>query len=162
VPLVASAGLGSELFIWDLAAAQPLTGSGGSLPPTSSSSPSSSSSAPPASTANASPAAPAAASGLGGSGAGSGAGGAGGAGAAGGAGGGAAVGPVVGVCSPVPAKGHKDSVYSVAMNSAGSVVVSGGTEKVVRVWDPRTGTKQMKLKGHTENIRALAIDPTGR
>jgi hypothetical protein len=34
--------------------------------------------------------------------------------------------------------------------------------KVVRVWDPRTGSKNMKLRGHTDNIRALLIDSTGR
>lgn len=64
--------------------------------------------------------------------------------------------------SPVSAKGHKDSVYALAMNDTGTLLVSGGTEKVVRVWDPRTGSKNMKLRGHTDNIRTLLIDSTGR
>ena len=34
--------------------------------------------------------------------------------------------------------------------------------QAVRVWDPRSGTKQMKLKGHTDNIRALSLDSAGR
>ncbi|KAM7273644.1 hypothetical protein ACFE04_028308 [Oxalis oulophora] len=63
---------------------------------------------------------------------------------------------------PVAAKGHKESVYALAMNDPGSILVSGGTEKVVRVWDPRSGAKTMKLRGHTDNIRALLLDPTGR
>ncbi|CAK9201146.1 unnamed protein product [Sphagnum troendelagicum] len=63
---------------------------------------------------------------------------------------------------PIPAKGHKESVYALAMNDTGTVLVSGGTEKAVRVWDPRSGAKQMKLKGHTDNVRALLLDPTGR
>ncbi|KAK8712622.1 hypothetical protein V6N13_147856 [Hibiscus sabdariffa] len=63
---------------------------------------------------------------------------------------------------PIAAKGHKESVYALAMNDSGSLLVSGGTEKVVRVWDPRTGSKNMKLKGHTDNIRALLLDSTGR
>ncbi|KAF8401536.1 hypothetical protein HHK36_012478 [Tetracentron sinense] len=63
---------------------------------------------------------------------------------------------------PVAAKGHKESVYALAMNDSGTVLVSGGTEKVVRLWDPRTGSKTMKLRGHTENIRALLLDSTGR
>nr|XP_016451499.1 PREDICTED: WD repeat-containing protein 48-like [Nicotiana tabacum] len=63
---------------------------------------------------------------------------------------------------PVSAKGRKESVYALAMNESGSLLVSGGTEKVVRVWDPRTGSKNMKLKGHTDNIRALLLDSTGR
>jgi len=32
----------------------------------------------------------------------------------------------------------------------------------VRVWDPRSGSKTMKLKGHTDNIRALLLDSSGR
>ncbi|XP_010245380.1 PREDICTED: WD repeat-containing protein 48 isoform X2 [Nelumbo nucifera] len=63
---------------------------------------------------------------------------------------------------PIAAKGHKESVYALAMNENGSLLVSGGTEKVVRVWDSRTGSKTMKLRGHTDNIRALLLDPSGR
>ncbi|XP_073065247.1 uncharacterized protein [Primulina eburnea] len=63
---------------------------------------------------------------------------------------------------PVTAKGHKESVYALATNDRGTLLVSGGTEKVVRVWDSRTGSKTMKLKGHTDNIRALLLDSTGR
>ena len=31
--------------------------------------------------------------------------------------------------------------------------MSGSTEKVLRVWDPRTCAKLMKLKGHTDNVK---------
>ncbi|CAL9089816.1 unnamed protein product [Musa acuminata var. zebrina] len=64
--------------------------------------------------------------------------------------------------SPIVAKGHKESVYALAMNDSGTLLVSGGTEKVIRVWDPRTGSKNLKLRGHTDNIRALLLDSTGR
>lgn len=64
--------------------------------------------------------------------------------------------------TPIAAKGHKESVYALAMNDAGNILVSGGTEKAIRVWDPRSGIKSMKLKGHSDNIRALLLDPTGR
>eukprot|EP00250_Pteridium_aquilinum_P009427 c18661_g1_i1 orf=203-2506(+) len=64
--------------------------------------------------------------------------------------------------TPITAKGHKESVYALAMNDTATILVSGGTEKAVRVWDPRSGTKTMKLKGHTDNIRALLLDPSGR
>ncbi|PWA42460.1 G-protein beta WD-40 repeat-containing protein [Artemisia annua] len=63
---------------------------------------------------------------------------------------------------PIAAKGHKESVYALAMNETGNLLVSGGTEKAIRVWDSRTGSKMMKLRGHTDNIRALLLDPTGR
>lgn len=34
---------------------------------------------------------------------------------------------------PISAKGHKESVYALAMNDTGNVLVSGGTEKVICV-----------------------------
>ncbi|MCO5554974.1 hypothetical protein L7F22_008514 [Adiantum nelumboides] len=64
--------------------------------------------------------------------------------------------------TPITAKGHKESVYAMAMNDTATILVSGGTEKAVRVWDPRSGAKTMKLKGHADNIRALLLDPSGR
>ncbi|XP_071804408.1 WD repeat-containing protein 48-like [Asterias amurensis] len=54
--------------------------------------------------------------------------------------------------------GQKDSIYSLAMNQSGSVVISGSTEKVLRVWDPRTCAKVMKLKGHTDNVKSLLVN----
>jgi len=47
------------------------------------------------------------------------------------------------------------------MNSMGSVIVSGSTEKVLRVWDPRTCQKLMKLKGHADNVKALVLNRDG-
>lgn len=57
--------------------------------------------------------------------------------------------------------GSKDSIYSLAMNAAGSVIVSGSTENMLRVWDPRTTNRLMKLRGHTENVKALVVSPDG-
>ncbi|KAF4521366.1 hypothetical protein B566_EDAN006955 [Ephemera danica] len=57
--------------------------------------------------------------------------------------------------------GNKDSIYSLAMNAPGTVIVSGSTEKVLRVWDPRTCAKLMKLKGHTDNVKALVLSRDG-
>lgn len=57
--------------------------------------------------------------------------------------------------------GNKDSIYSVAMNSMGTIIVSGSTEKVLRIWDPRTCQKLMKLKGHTDNVKALVLNRDG-
>ncbi|XP_041474967.1 WD repeat-containing protein 48-like [Lytechinus variegatus] len=57
--------------------------------------------------------------------------------------------------------GQKDSIYSLAMNQSGSVIISGSTEKVLRVWDPKTCAKIMKLKGHTDNVKALVINRDG-
>ncbi|OQV16986.1 WD repeat-containing protein 48 [Hypsibius exemplaris] len=57
--------------------------------------------------------------------------------------------------------GNKDSIYSVAMNPAGTVIVSGSTENLLRVWDPRSCQKLMKLKGHTENVRSIVLNRDG-
>ena len=57
--------------------------------------------------------------------------------------------------------GNKDSIYSLAMNQPGTVIVSGSTEKVLRIWDPRTCQKLMKLKGHTDNVKALVLNRDG-
>lgn len=57
--------------------------------------------------------------------------------------------------------GNKDSIYSLAMNPPGNMIVSGSTEKVIRVWDPRTCQKLMKLKGHSDNVKALVLNRDG-
>ena len=43
----------------------------------------------------------------------------------------------------------------------GTVIVSGSTEKVLRVWDPRSCAKLMKLKGHADNVKALILNKDG-
>lgn len=57
--------------------------------------------------------------------------------------------------------GSRDSIYSLAMNPSGTVIVSGSTENVLRIWDPRMCKKLMKLRGHAENVRALVVSPDG-
>ncbi|KAI6183916.1 hypothetical protein M3Y97_00539900 [Aphelenchoides bicaudatus] len=57
--------------------------------------------------------------------------------------------------------GSKNSIYSLAMNDLGTVVVAGSTENCLRLWDPRSCQKVAKLRGHTDNIRAVLIDRTG-
>lgn len=43
------------------------------------------------------------------------------------------------------------------MNPSGTVIVSGSTEKTLRLWDPRTCSRLLKLKGHTDNVKALVV-----
>lgn len=57
--------------------------------------------------------------------------------------------------------GNKESIYSLAMNQPGTVIVSGSTEKALRFWDPRNCAKLLKLKGHTDNVKALALSRDG-
>lgn len=47
------------------------------------------------------------------------------------------------------------------MNPSGTIIVSGSTEKVLRIWDPRVCSKLMKLRGHQDNIKALVLNRDG-
>lgn len=51
-------------------------------------------------------------------------------------------------------QGIKGSVYAVAMDAMGTLLVAGSPESAIRVSDPRTGAKAFKLRGHTDNIRS--------
>lgn len=57
--------------------------------------------------------------------------------------------------------GSRLSIYSLAMNDSGTVVVAGGTEKLLRIWDPRTCDRLMKLRGHTDNVRTVLLNREG-
>nr|GAT43609.1 predicted protein [Mycena chlorophos] len=58
---------------------------------------------------------------------------------------------------PADANSPKCSVYAVAADPFGHAVASGGPERVVRMWDPRSGKRSGKLVGHTDNIRAILL-----
>lgn len=60
-----------------------------------------------------------------------------------------------------PLDGSKDSIYSLAINQSGTLVASGSTEKLIRLWDPRTRQKLLKLRGHTDNVRSLLFSKDG-
>lgn len=47
------------------------------------------------------------------------------------------------------------------MNASGTLIVSGSTENVLRIWDTRTSNKLMKLRGHTDNIRSIIMNRDG-
>ncbi|KAF8178063.1 hypothetical protein BJ912DRAFT_670273 [Pholiota molesta] len=59
--------------------------------------------------------------------------------------------------NPPDALAPKSSVYAIAADPFGRTIVSGSPERVVRLWDPRTGRRTGKLVGHTDNIRAILI-----
>jgi len=63
---------------------------------------------------------------------------------------------------PTVLAGHRDSVYCLAMNTAGTLIASGSVEPEVRLWDARTARKHAKLAGHTDVVRALLLDADGR
>ena len=58
---------------------------------------------------------------------------------------------------PPEAAGPKASIYALATDPYGSVIASGSPERVIRMWDPRSGKRIAKPVGHTDNIRAILI-----
>ncbi|KAF7731707.1 hypothetical protein EC973_008879 [Apophysomyces ossiformis] len=56
----------------------------------------------------------------------------------------------------------KLSIYALAINPTGTIIATGSPEKVVRLWDTRSGKRIGKLTGHTDNIRALLISDDGK
>lgn len=59
-------------------------------------------------------------------------------------------------------KGAKASIYCVGIAKDANLIVSGGTELALRVWDVRTKRKVSKLKGHTDTVRGLCINDDGK
>lgn len=57
---------------------------------------------------------------------------------------------------------HGDGVAAVAFSPNGALCATGGGDRTVRVWDPRTGRLVQELSGHSGTVRALAFSPDRR
>ncbi|KAM3589904.1 hypothetical protein VKS41_000759 [Umbelopsis sp. WA50703] len=71
-------------------------------------------------------------------------------------------GQLTGATGHVSEVSPKSSIYALATNGHGSIIATGSPEKVVRLWDPKSGKRITKLTGHTDNIRALLISEDGQ
>jgi len=58
--------------------------------------------------------------------------------------------------------GHTYPVCGMAVSPDGKRFVSGGYDKMVKVWDAGTGAELMTLRGHTGAIESVAFSPDGR
>jgi WD repeat-containing protein 48 len=56
---------------------------------------------------------------------------------------------------------QKQSIYSIAMDSTGNLLASGSSDKFIRVFDPRSGKRLFKLRGHQDNIRSVITNDEG-
>src|SRR5262245_36013265 len=52
-------------------------------------------------------------------------------------------------------------VSALAFSRDGKLLVTGGWDRAVRLWDVATGKEKATLKGHTEGIDCVAISPDG-
>ena len=50
---------------------------------------------------------------------------------------------------------------AVAISPDGTTVVSGSSDKTVRVWNLKTGACEKTLEGHSSSVNAVAISPDG-
>ena len=53
--------------------------------------------------------------------------------------------------------GHTRGVWSYEMSECGSFIVSGSTDRTVRVWDVGSGRCLYNLQGHTSTVRCMAL-----
>ena len=59
-------------------------------------------------------------------------------------------------------EGHTDLVGSVGFSPDGRRIVSGSSDKSVRVWDSSTGEVQNVLEGHAHSVWSVGFSPDGR
>ncbi|KAI0282692.1 hypothetical protein BC826DRAFT_265704 [Russula brevipes] len=64
--------------------------------------------------------------------------------------------------TPPESSSAKASICACAVNAQGHMLVSGGPEHVVRMWDPRVGKCIGTLVAHTDNIRTIIISEHSR
>ncbi|MGV9855598.1 WD40 repeat domain-containing protein [Streptomyces sp. NPDC003442] len=58
--------------------------------------------------------------------------------------------------------GHSNTIRSVAFSPDGALLATGGGDRTVRLWDPRTRTPVGEpLTGHTGWVRSVAFSPDG-
>ena len=57
--------------------------------------------------------------------------------------------------------GHQAAVRSVAFTRDSKLLVSGGHDNAVRIWNPETGEPVKTLRGHDSQVRATAFSPDG-
>ncbi|CAE6483413.1 unnamed protein product [Rhizoctonia solani] len=61
-----------------------------------------------------------------------------------------------------PFVGHSDAVYSIALSSDGTCMVSGSGDNTLRPWDTQTGTQIGDLySGHSDCVNSVAFSPDG-
>jgi WD40 repeat protein len=58
--------------------------------------------------------------------------------------------------------GHDGPVLCCAFSPDGRLVVSGGSDKTVRIWIAEEATALVAYPGHTGAVRSVVFDPTGK
>eukprot|EP00730_Choanoeca_flexa_P018333 TRINITY_DN8907_c0_g1_i2.p1 TRINITY_DN8907_c0_g1~~TRINITY_DN8907_c0_g1_i2.p1 ORF type:complete len:676 (+),score=143.77 TRINITY_DN8907_c0_g1_i2:223-2250(+) len=53
------------------------------------------------------------------------------------------------------------SIYSIDINQEGTLIASGSSDKIVRLWDPRSRTKAGTMKGHSDVVKCMQMSQDG-
>ena len=48
------------------------------------------------------------------------------------------------------------------MSGDGKLLLTGGEDKTMRLWDLETGKEVRRFEGHTDKVRAVAFSPDGK
>jgi WD40 repeat protein len=59
-------------------------------------------------------------------------------------------------------RGHRDSLYAIAVSPDMRILATAGYDQQIKLWDLRAGTELRTLKGHNGAVFALAFDPRGK
>ncbi|MDB9486116.1 WD40 repeat domain-containing protein [Dolichospermum circinale CS-537/01] len=58
--------------------------------------------------------------------------------------------------------GHSHWVNAIAVTPDGKTVISGSSDKTIKIWDVVTGTEKFTLPGHSNSVSAIAVTPDGK
>src|SRR5260370_41706567 len=58
--------------------------------------------------------------------------------------------------------GHKESINSIAFSPDSKFIVTGSSDKTVRIWDVARRKEMHVLRGHQAPVGPVAISPDGR
>jgi mono/diheme cytochrome c family protein len=61
-----------------------------------------------------------------------------------------------------PLAGFSGAIQCVAIHPKGHLVAAGGVDRVLRLWDLKSGQEIRQFKGHNDEITAVAFAPGGR
>ncbi|BAY85315.1 WD-40 repeat-containing protein [Calothrix parasitica NIES-267] len=58
-------------------------------------------------------------------------------------------------------KGHNDNIWSIAFNPDGTKIVSGSSDRTVKIWNSQTGQCLKTLSGHNRPVLCVSFSPDG-